>query len=256
MRDPQALRSRADGILELHEQGELDAALDACGDLLAEAGEADPTDEVVRESLFTARFERAVLLTELGELEDAARAYAEAAATPTDLDDPDQRHELAMALLNQGICFDALERAGEALRVYERLVVELGDADDPVTRDQVTRARVNRGAAQLELGRLPEALTVAEGLCGELDPADALEAEQLVMALRLRAQVLERLGRGREAADALAEVERCSDDEPGARDQIAAALSERARLLDELGAREEAVALLDRAAELREHVGG
>lgn len=256
MRDPQALRSQADGILELHEQGELDAALDACGALLAAADEADATDEVVRESLFTARFERAVLLTELGELEEAARAYAEAATTPTDLDDPDQRHELAMALLNEGICFDALGRTEEALRVYERLVVELGGADDPVTRDQVVRARVNRGAAQLELGRLPEALTVAEGLCGELDPADALEAEQLVMALRLRAQALEGLDRGREAADVLAEVERCSDEEPGVADQIAAALRERARLLDELGDREKAVALLDRAAELRERVGG
>lgn len=249
MMDPQALRSQADAILERHEQGDLAAALAACDRLLADAADADPADEVVRESVFTARFERAVLHTEQGDLAAAADAYAQAAATPSDLDDPDQRHELAMALLNQGICLDAMDAPEQALAVYERLVAQLGDADDPVTADQVLRARVNRGAALLELGRVHEALTAAEQLQRELDPADALEAEQLVMVLRLRAAALVALERGEEAAGVLAEVERCSDEEPGARGQIAAALGERARLLMELGAEREAIGVLDRATE-------
>jgi tetratricopeptide (TPR) repeat protein len=160
--DPQVLRSQADEILELHERGELEAALRACDALLAADAATGVHDEVVRESVFAARFERGVLLTELGELDAAAEAYAEAAATPSDLDDPDQRHELAMALLNRGICLDALDRSEEALRVYDQLIAELGDADDPVTVDQVVRARVNRGAVLLTLERTQEALSVAE----------------------------------------------------------------------------------------------
>lgn len=247
MTDPQVLRARADEILELHEAGEVEAALAACDALLRAAPDADPGDEVVRESVFTARFERAVLLTEQGELAAAADAYALAAATPSDLRDPDQRHELAMALLNQGICLDALSRPAQALEVYEDLVARLGDADDPVTADQVVRARVNRGATLLALGRAHDALDVAAALTGELDVADALQAEQLVMAIRLEGAALAELGRAREAADALAEVDRCNVEEPAARGQIAAALGERAQLLVELGAAEDGIAVLERA---------
>jgi tetratricopeptide (TPR) repeat protein len=250
--DPQVLRSQADEILELHERGELEAALRACDALLAADAATGVHDEVVRESVFAARFERGVLLTELGELDAAAEAYAEAAATPSDLDDPDQRHELAMALLNRGICLDALDRSEEALRVYDQLIAELGDADDPVTVDQVVRARVNRGAVLLTLERTQEALSVAEQLQSELDPQDALEAEQLVMAARLRASALVELDRRQEAATVLADVERCSQEEPGARAQIAAALDERAQLLADLGDQQEAIAVSERAQAVNE----
>ncbi len=246
MIDPQALRARADHILELHETGRVQEALDACAGLLHEADGADLDHEVVRESVFTARFEQGVLLTELGDLEAAATAYASAAATPTDLDDPDQRHELAMALLNQGICLDTLGDPGRALAVYDRLVVRLGDADDPVTADQVVRARVNRAAAMLALGRASEALTVAEALQGELDPTDLLEAEQRSMATRLRAAALIELGRPEQAAEVLTDVERCSDEEPAARRQVVAAVGERARLLLDLDRQGEALDLLER----------
>lgn len=246
MIDPQALRAQADRILELHETGRLEEALDACGALLADVAADDLGHDVVRESVFTARFERGVLLTELGELAAAAEAYADAAATPTDLADPDQRHELAMALLNQGICLDGLDDHEGALRVYDQLVVRLGDADDPVTADQVVRGRVNRAAALLALGRAPEALTVAEALSDELDPSDLLEAEQRGMAARLRAAALRELGRADDAVTALEDVERCSDEETGARCQVAAAAVERARALCDLDRHGEAIDVLDR----------
>ena len=252
MTDPQVLRSQADEILELHERGELEAALRACDALLATDALAETHDEVVRESLFAARFERGVLLTELGELAAAAAAYAEAADTPSDLDDPDQRHELAMALLNQGICLDALDRPEEALGVYDQLIDELGDAEDPVTADQVVRARVNRGAVMLTLGRTDDALSAADRLQSELDPDDVLEAEQLAMVIRLRASALVELDRRQEAAAALTDVERCNQEEPGARAQIAAALDERARLLADLGDRQEAIAVSERAQAVSE----
>jgi tetratricopeptide (TPR) repeat protein len=245
---PKELRARADVILELHEDDRLDAALEACDDLVRLARDADPTDPVVRESLFSAWFERGLLLSELGDLRTAAEAYGEAAATPADLDDPDQRHEVAMALLNRAICLDASaegEGQGElALATYDQLIERFGDADDPVTRDQVIRGRVNRAAALLAADRPEQALAGADALIGELDALDVLEAEQLAMAVRLRAAALRALDRVDDAEASLTDVERCTDEDPAVRSQIAAAHRERAELLAELGRVEEAVDLL------------
>jgi tetratricopeptide (TPR) repeat protein len=248
--DPQQLRARADAVLELHELGDVDAALTACDGLIedaASAASADPADPVVRETLFAARFERALLLTELGELSAAADAYEAAAATQADLDDPDQRHEVAMALLNRGICLDAIGDHRAALGAYDDLVGTFADADDPVTRDQVIRGRVNRASALLAVDEVHEALTVADSLIGELDPSEALEAEQLAMTVRLRAAALRALDRRDEAAASLADVERCSDEDPAARSQVAAAQRERAEVLAELGRSDEAIAILEAA---------
>jgi tetratricopeptide (TPR) repeat protein len=243
--DPRAFRRRADHVLELHEQGLLDEALEAADALADEDSRADTSHPVVRESLFAARFERALLLTELGDLAAAARAYAEAADTPADLDDADQRHEVAMALLNRGICLDAVDDHDAAIEVYDQLVTRFRDADDPVTTDQVVRGRVNRAAALLAVDRPGEALTAADVLVGQLDPGDALEAEQLAMTVRLRAAALRALDRDAEAAEALAEVERCTDEDPAARSQVVAAHRERASILVELGRGPEALATLD-----------
>jgi tetratricopeptide (TPR) repeat protein len=236
-------------VLELHDAGELDAALAACDALLADAAAGDVTDPVVRESLFAARFERALLLTELGDLAAAAEAYAVAAGSPADLDDPDQRHEVAMALLNRGVCLDTVGDHRGALGAYDELVGRFGDADDPVTRDQVIRARVNRASALLAVDELHEALTVADGLITELDPTEALEAEQLAMTVRLRAAALRGLDRRDEAAASLADVDRCTDEDPAARSQVAAAQRERAEMLAELGRSDEAIAILEAAVE-------
>jgi tetratricopeptide (TPR) repeat protein len=245
--EPQQLRARADAVLELHEIGDVEGALVACEALLEDALAADVGDAVVRETVFAARFERALLLTELGELPAAAQAYADAAATPADLDDPDQRHEVAMALLNRGICLDAVGDHREALGAYDELIGSFGHADDPVTRDQVIRARVNRASALLAVDALHEALTVADGLIAELDPSEALEAEQLAMTVRLRAAALRALDRRDEAAESLAEVDRCTDEDPAARSQVAAAQRERAEVLAELGRPDEAIAILEAA---------
>jgi tetratricopeptide (TPR) repeat protein len=247
--DPRQLRGRADDVLELHEAGDLDAALDACEQLLADALAADPGDPVVRETVFAASFERALLLTELGLLADAAEAYAAAAAAPADLDDPDQRHEVAMALLNRGICLDTVGDHGAALAAYRELAARFGDADDPVTRDQVVRGRVNQASALLAVDALDEALAVADELVGELDPTEALEAEQLAMTVRLRAAALRAMDRRDEAVASLAEVERCADEDPAARSQVAAAQRERAEVLAELGRSDEAIAILESAVD-------
>ena len=239
------LRAEADQVLEWHETGDLDAALVACDALLTAVAAADPADPVVRETHFFAVFERALLLTEQGELDAAAEAYAAAAAAPADLDDPDQRHEVAMALLNQGICLDAMGDHQGALQAYDRLVVRFGTAADPVTRDQVVRGRVNRAAALLALDELHEALTVADVLVGDLDPSEALDAEQLAMTMRIRAAALRALDRAGEAADALAELERYATEDPAARTQFASSQRERAEVLTELDRRTEAVAVLD-----------
>jgi len=243
--DPRVFRERADHVLELHEQGLLEQALEAAGALADDAAQADTSHPVVRESLFAARFERALLLTELGDLTAAARAYAEAANTPADLDEPDQRHEVAMALLNRGICLDAVGDHDAAIGVYDELVTRFREADDPVTADQVVRGRVNRAAALLAVDRTGEALTAVDVLVGQLDPADALEAEQLAMTVRLRGAALRALDRDAEAAEALAEVERCTDEDPAARSQVVAAHRERASILVGLGRSPEALATLD-----------
>lgn len=245
MSDPQQLRKRADEVLELHEQGEFDAALAAAERLAEDAERADVHDDVVRESLFAARFERALLLTELGDLEAAAEAYATAATTPADDTDADQRHEIAMALLNRGICLEAVGDHTAAIDAYDHLVTRFRSAEDPVTVDQLVRGRVNRVGALLAVDRAGQALTAADVLVGELDPRDALEAEQLAMAVRLRSAALRALDRPAEAADALLDVERCTAEDPAARSQVAAAHRERAQLLVELGRAGEARAALD-----------
>lgn len=245
MTDPGRLREQADEVFELHDDGRLDEALAAAERLAEAASAADVTHPVVRESLFAARFERALLLTELGDLDAAAAAYADAATTPADLEDADQRHEIAMALLNRGICLDAVGDHAAAITVYDELLARFRDAPDPVTADQVVRGRVNRAAALLAEDRVGEALTAADVLVGQLDPADALQAEQLAMTVRLRAAALRALDRDAEAADALAEVERCTDEDPAARSQVVAAHRERAQILIALGRQDEALATLD-----------
>jgi tetratricopeptide (TPR) repeat protein len=247
--DPLTLRRRADDLLALHEEGRIDDALAVAETLSSDAERSDTTDAIVRETLFTARFERALLLTELGELREAAAAYRYAAATPADDDDPDQRHEIAMALLNGGICLDTGGEHLAALAVYDELVERFGTADDPVTRDQVIRGRVNRAAALLAVGRPGEASEAAQAVADELDPGDALDAEQLTMAVRLRAAALRAMDRTEDAVATLAEVERCTDEDPAARSQVAAAMRERAEALAELGRAEDARSLLGDAIE-------
>lgn len=229
------LRSAADRLIELHEAGDLDAVLTLADEVARMAGDLEPSDEVVRESLFVARFQRAMALTERHDLEQAARAYADAAATPTDLDDPDQRHEVAMALLHQGMCLDALDAPQDAVEVYAEVVRRFGAADDPVTRDQVVRARVNGAVSHLNAGGVDIALAEARSLIDELDPSLPLDGEQWVMARRIAAAALEGLERPHDAIDVLEAVGVVDLDDAGVREQQAHAHLDRSRLLEELG---------------------
>jgi len=234
--------------MELHEAGELDAALEEVRDLLEVLSDGhDLTDPVLRESLYAARFEHAVLLTELGDLDAAAEAYALAARTPADLDDPDQRHEIALALLNRGICLDAVGDHAAALAVYADLTARFADADDPVTADQVARARVNHAAALLALGRAEEAEVAAARVRDTLDPENVLTSEQHVMAARLRAQALLELGQEEEALGELFRLHAVSREDPATRAQLAAAAQERAQLLADTSRIDDAIEVLDDA---------
>lgn len=245
--EPQRLRAAADRILELHEAGDTGAAHAACLQLERDAGD-DLSDPVVRESVFTARFQRGMLAAEAGDLPAAAAGYLAAAALPFDDSDPDETHELAMALLNAGIAWSALGDDTAALATYDELVTRLGAATDPVTRDQVVRARVNRAVALLSLERFDDAVTAAEALAPELDAGDPAEAEQRGMTLRVRAAALRARGRPEDAIVTLAEAELLVDAaNGGARTQAVAAHGERAELLAELGRTNEAIEVLDQA---------
>lgn len=228
------LRSAADRLIELHEAGDLDAVLELADDVSAAADGGDTSDEVVRESLFIARFQRAMVLTERGELDDAAQAYADAASIPTDTDDPDQRHEVAMALLHQGMCLDALDEPEQAVAVYDHIVERFGVADDPVTRDQVVRTRVNRAASHLQLGDAASSLREAQALIDRLDPTMPLDAEQWVMARRIAAAALQALERPQDAVTILTGVGAIDLDDDTLREQQAQAHLDRAQVLDEL----------------------
>lgn len=183
--DPQALRAAADLILELHDAGELTAARDACLRLERDAGD-DLSDRVVRESVFLARFERGAIAVEEDDLEEAATAYLAAAALPFDLSDPDESHELAMALINAGVARSVAGDEAAALAIYNDVLSQLADATDPVTRGQVVRARVNRAAALLELDRPGEAIRAVEELIPELDLDEDDDVEQYEKAVLIR----------------------------------------------------------------------
>ena len=245
MADVQRLRHELDVILELHESGELEQALERCETLAertADVGEG--ADPVQRETAFAARFERALLLTELGELDVAAQAYAQAAGVPVDESDPDQRHETAMALLNRGICLDAVEQHEQALDAYEQLITRFAHAEDPVTRDQVVRARVNRAAGLLALDRPAAAIDAVEQFEAELSRHDALDAEQLVLALRIAAAATAVLEEPEVAAAVIDGLEPLTDDDPAVRVQVAAARVEQADLLAEDAAAADRLALV------------
>lgn len=250
MVSPQQARQRTDAVMELHEAGDLEEAVEEVESLLAVLEDGhDLDDPVLRESLFTARFERAVLLTELGDLDAAAEAYAVAASTPADLDDPDQRHEIALALLNRGICLDTVGEHETAVAVYADLVARFQNADDPVTVDQVVRARVNHAAALLALERTEEASAAAATITTELDPTDVVTAEQHVMALRLQAAALHAAGDVDGAIEVLLRRGEATLEDPPARAQVAAAAQEHAQLLVELEQVGDAIAVLDDALE-------
>lgn len=213
----QDLRVAADRVIELHEAGDLDAAL-ALADQVAEAAVLRD-DEVARESLFVARFERAVVLTEREELTEAAAAFGEAAETPTDPNDPDQRHEVAMALLHRGMCLDAVGDSEAAIAAYDQLIDRFRGADDLVTRDQVLRARVNRAASRLEAGDAATVAEEAEELRLGLDPTAPLDAEQWILASRIRAAALIELGQNDLARQLLTEAAAIDLDDPAVSEQ-------------------------------------
>jgi tetratricopeptide (TPR) repeat protein len=246
---PRDVRAAADALLELHGSGRFEEALAACADLIARAD--DLADDVVRESAFTARFERGALLAELGDFEAAAGAHLEAAEVlPFDRADPDQFHELALLLLNAGTSLDAAGQPERAVPIYDRLCDELGDASDPVTSELVVRGRVNRAVSLLRLERFEDALAGAGALARDLGSDDPVLAEQLGMAQRVRAAALRGLGRAEEAVVALAQAETLTAvSVGGARSQAAAAQSERAELLVELGRADEAIAVLEATVE-------
>lgn len=244
---PQQARARADAVMELHEGGELEEAVGEVRALLAALEGVDLEDPVLRESLFAARFEHAVLLTELGDLDAAAEAYALAACTPADLDDPDQRHEVALAALNQGICLDALGDHEDAVRVYADLIARFRDADDPVTADQVARAQVNHAAALLASGRPAEAATFAAEVRATLDGADVLSSEQHVMAARVEATARRALGDEEDALAVLEGLRNVTREDDATRLQLAAAAQEAATLLQEHASVGAAIEVLDAA---------
>jgi tetratricopeptide (TPR) repeat protein len=220
MTSTQDLRRTADRLIELHEDGELDAVLTLADELAAAAASFGEDDEVARESLFVARFERALALMERGDVEAAAEAYRLAADTPADPDDPDQRHEVAMALLHLGMCQDAMEDAAGAVATYDEVTRRFGDADDPVTRDQVLRARVNRAASLLDEGDASVAAEAAAEVRNTLDPTVPLDAEQWLLATRVRAAALVELGQVDEARTLLAGATELETDDPAVAEQL------------------------------------
>lgn len=203
--DPQALRALVDQGFELHETADLEATLAYYDALLA-----DPplgTDPVTVESLFAARFDRAVVLTELGELEEAAEGYR-AAAAGLPADDPEVAHEIAMASVNRGICLAMLDQHEAALAVYGEVAARFPDPSDPVTREQATKALVNRAATLEVLQRWDEALTAADDVLDRLaSDHDVWVEEQRLLARRIRAVALRALGREEEATILLDELE-------------------------------------------------
>jgi len=249
---PQHARARADAVMELHEDGNLEEALVEVRGLLGDLDGADLSDPVLRESLFTARFEHAVLLTELGDLAAAQAAYGLAARTPADLDDPDQRHEVALAALNQGICLDALGDHAAAVGVYADLADRFRDADDPVTADQIARARVNHAAALLADDQPAEAAALASEVRATLEPHDVLSSEQHVMAARVEATALRTLGRLGEALEVLDGLTGVTREDDATRLQLVAAAEEASELLVEEERVADALAVLD-AALARQH---
>lgn len=186
--DPQTLRAAVDRGFELHESGDLEVALGHYDGVLATASPA--SDPVTVESLFAARFDRAVVLTELGELEHAADAFASAAGgLPTG--DPDVAHEIAMAELNRGVCLQLLERHDAALTVYAAIVGRFPDPVDPVLREQVVKAMVNRCATLEVLGRRREAVDAVDAVLRYLDGCDdAWVGEQRALLRDVRRSAL------------------------------------------------------------------
>lgn len=179
---PQTLRATVDRGFELHETGDLDATLAHYDGVLAAAPAA--VDPVTVESLFAARFDRAVVLTELGDLEAAAEAFA-AAASGLPAGDPDVAHEIAMAELNRGVCLQLLERHDEALTVYSAIVGRFPDAgDDPVLHEQVVKAMVNRCATLEVLGRRREAVGAVDAVLDHLAGVDDLWVDEQRAILR------------------------------------------------------------------------
>ena len=213
----QHLRVAADRLIELHEEGDLDAALALADELASEAEASD--DEVARESLFVARFERAMVLIERDEYAAAAEAFGSAAETPTDPDDPDQRHEVAMALLHRGMCLDTVGDTEAAIEAYDQVVRRFGAADDLVTRDQVLRAQVNRAASRLAGGAAATAADEAGVLRADLDPSAPLGAEQWLLASRIHAAALQELGRHDDARAVLIEALAVDLDDPAVIEQ-------------------------------------
>lgn len=243
--DPQALRATVDRGFEIHESGDLPAALDHYDAVLAFPPSG--SDPVTVESLFAARFDRAVVLTELGELERAAEAYRDAAAG-LPADDPEVQHEIAMASVNRGICLTMLERHDEALAVYDEVVERFAAPSDPVTREQVTKAMVNRSAVLEAEQRWKDALVAADAVLEHLaSDGDLWAHEQRAMALRSRAVALRALDRPDDAVEAYRRVHALGDGDDviaPVRAQVAAAMAEHAELLHELGRDDEALALL------------
>lgn len=167
---PQLLRAAVDRGFELHETGALEDALAHYDRVLRTPSAAN--DPVTVESLFAARFDRAVILTELGELELAAEAFAAAAqGLPTDDAElaSEVAHELAMAELNRGVCLQLLDRHDEALTVYSAVLGRFPDPADPVLREQVVKAMVNRCATLVALGRRRAAVAAADAALERLD---------------------------------------------------------------------------------------
>lgn len=174
--DPQRLRAAVDRGFELHETGDLDATLAHYDGVLADPPAG--VDPVTVESLFAARFDRAVVLTEVGDLEAAADAFA-TAAHGLPAGDPEVAHEIAMAELNRGVCLQLLDRHDEALTVYSAILGRFPDPGaDPVLREQVTKAMVNRCATLEVLGRRREAVAAVDAALGELADADDLWVDE------------------------------------------------------------------------------
>lgn len=107
-------------------------------------------------------------------------------------------------------------------------------------------ALLDRGIYLDAVGDHDAAIEVFDDLVTRFREADdPVTADQVVRGRVNRAAALLATDRAAEAAVALSEVERCTDEDPAARSQVVAAHRERAGILVELGRDVEALATLD-----------
>ena len=170
-------------------------------------GNEDGPRELISDRVYTALFNKGVVLAQLGRTDEAIACYDQLVAEAKGSRKASLQQSAVRALFNKGTRLTSLARLEEAIEVYDSLIHDYADTGAPGLLLAVGKALINKGIALAELDRSAEAVAVLDEVATRWSAApDPQLRERAARALLNKAAALMQLGQRDLASETYADI--------------------------------------------------